>query len=333
MMGSVKLADGVKLKAEDNDVGSLISAQFDSLSSKFQIILKVASVAGLNFSLSHVVQVCNDVLTARSMGSSISLEEAASIIETEDVHDFLQHPNGKSENGEDVCIAETYFFRHIYIHKGIKSMILMDLRKSIHFQLFLYLDMSVRKENSILQAFDISIPHNPNGTDDPFGYPLLEAFRHLEESGGMLETILHTVNEIRFPDIVAAAIRLDYLAGTAVYYCEKQIYGESLVVLDRLFSYWDEIPQLGNRLLMKDEDWKRPELFILTDQLMKANLMTMKSYLYRVCAEVQKSYDAQMMGFEYIGHPFPHSNSDCVKYLLKRINPVSAHLIILRIGT
>ncbi|KAJ3203704.1 hypothetical protein HDU67_009984, partial [Dinochytrium kinnereticum] len=290
--GLVKLADGVKLKADEKDVGSI------------------------NFSILHVAQICNDVLANGAVGlkeTCITVEEAVAIIEKEDTYDFLLHSNRKSDENP-IQLSEIYFFRHIYIQKGIKSMILTDLRKRIHFLFFLYFDVIVRGTISVMKSFKLQTLHNPSGIESTFGSPLVEAFRHLEESGGLLESELKGAEGIYLPELHAVKIRVEYLVMMADYYWEKQVYGEALIILQKLFDAWDTLPSVQTQLNVHPEDMKRPEFAILSNRVAKARYAQLYSYIYRACSELYKAYDYVMIGFEYLDHNFPKSDRDCIKY-------------------
>ncbi|KAJ3193260.1 hypothetical protein HDU67_005190, partial [Dinochytrium kinnereticum] len=103
--GIARLHDGVKLRADEKDLGSLVSSQFDELPSKFQLILKVASVSGFSFSLSYVVKVCNDISDTDTR-NQITVEEAIRLVKKHDTYDFLHHPPLPTDDTE----SNIYFF-------------------------------------------------------------------------------------------------------------------------------------------------------------------------------------------------------------------------------
>ncbi|KAJ3097114.1 Adenylate cyclase type 10 [Phlyctochytrium planicorne] len=310
--GVARLADGVSLKADEKDVGSMISSQFDMLSLRFQIILRVASISGINFSVSQTVDVCNSILSEynSSESSLMTLAEAAHILENEDVYEFLLHPTAGSAMGEAASVPETYSFRHIYIQKGIRSMILTDLRKLIHLKLFLHFDLAVRAEQTILRVIDPK-PGPNRYINSSYGVILAEGYRHFEECATLIEQRLGDIPSIHRPDYQVLTIRVDYLMRLAGFYWEKQIYGEALVYLDKLFETWDNV------MLCPDADLKRAEFAILTDNLAKARFCSYQSYGLRAYSYLTQSYTSNLRGFEYLGHPFPKTPGESVKYAIR----------------
>ncbi|KAJ3206104.1 Adenylate cyclase type 10, partial [Dinochytrium kinnereticum] len=306
--GVAWLEDGVKISADEKNAGSLISSQFDQLSLKFQLLLKVASISGISFSLEHVTNVCNDLSDAglpSNVSSAFTIEEAAVMIQKEDAFDFLQHASD---------IEDTNSFRHIYIQRGVQSLVLTDLRKRVHFQLFLYLDLGVRESESILR---IIAPQSPKilqtSNKITFGVPLLEAYFHLEESGDLLEERLSGVKEVSNPYIAAKKVRLDYLLRTATFYYDRHIYGEALMSLQKLFQAWDAISETSGR-------HGESEMELLPDDLTRARFYALLSYVYRAISMAEESYHTSAKGLRYVGVVVPSSVGKFFGFCLKAMN-------------
>ncbi|KAJ3209419.1 Adenylate cyclase type 10 [Dinochytrium kinnereticum] len=273
--GYVKLRDGYELKADERDAGSLISSQFDQLPSRFQSLLKVASVLGIGFPLDLVVQVFND-LHATAMQADVTEkltpDDALQLIQNEDKFDFISS-NYENDN--------TRSFRHIYIQRGIQSLIITDLRKRTHFQFFLYLDNTVRGAQSILGPTAKSIKNVASGV------PLLESNFHLQASGDQLE------NHVGSQE--AKRVRLDYLRLMADFYFEKQIHGEALITLRKLLEIWDELKRNGN-----GDDYK-----IVPDDLTRAGYYGMLAHVLRTLSLIEELREPVVRGLELAGLKFP----------------------------
>ncbi|KAJ3104721.1 hypothetical protein HDU97_008900 [Phlyctochytrium planicorne] len=312
MGGLARLADGVILKADEKDIGSIISSQFDLLSLRFQMILRVASISGINFSVSQVVEICNSIQLEfkASQDSLMTQAMADQILTNEDVYEFLLHPEMSDEEA-----PKTYTFRHIYIQKGIKSMILTDLRKLIHLKLFSHYDLAVRGKSNVLCAIDPTPGENRYGSTT-YGVVLAEGYRHLEECFKLMEERLSANSKVVRPDLQVLVIRMEYLGRLVDFFWSKQNYGEAMVYLEKMFEFWESI--WGEQT----EDLRSLEFKLLVDRLAMAKYCSWKIFCLRALSRLQLSYDANLMAFAHLDHPFPKTPKECIKYAFGSIKDI-----------
>ncbi|KAJ3105725.1 hypothetical protein HDU96_008452, partial [Phlyctochytrium bullatum] len=314
--GTARLAEGTKLKADERDLSGLISSQLDKLSLTAQAILKVASIAGILFSLQITLQVCKDLVEdgeLPALHSASDAAEARAMFEREGLFDFLLLPAGPDE-------SDTFSFRHIYIQMGIQDMILSELRRRIHFQFFLYFDDAMRSGESILQTLSLPIPSSPSAfRGKVLGEPLFEAQVHLEASGTSLEDILSKVGT---PDgaFMARKIRLEYQIRVGEYFWRRQLFEECRTALKKLFEMWDEMGDCGQnsakcKTLMSDS--------------VKHRLCFIYAY---VCSakNLLESTNVAFKALNYMKLPFPQKRRDLIWFTLKSVIPLMRSTLEMR---
>ncbi|KAJ3116314.1 Adenylate cyclase type 10 [Phlyctochytrium bullatum] len=238
--GMARLTEGAKLTADDNDLGGMMSAQFDRLPTVSQAILTVAAITGITFSLSHIVQVCNDLQAEGlfpSLPGAITVAEATRLLQDQCVYEFLL-PQRETRN-EDIC-----HFRHIYIQTGLKSMVLTDVRVRIHLQLFLYFDLNVRGSDALLKRFELPVAHI---RDEQFAFSvgklLFEAKSHLEHCHDLLRIKLQATPGVEYPELLEKATRLEYLLMESDYFFEKQLLSDAKGAMTKAIAMWRSVDQ------------------------------------------------------------------------------------------
>ncbi|KAJ3204316.1 hypothetical protein HDU67_009646 [Dinochytrium kinnereticum] len=182
-----------------------------------------------------------------------------------------------------------------------------------------YVDV-IRGTESIQNSFKLRTSCTFVSTEPCTGSSLIEAFRHLSESGEMLEMTLTSADGVDLPELQALKIRFVYLIMLADYYWEKQIYWEALVILKKLFDTWEMVPSLQAQYGIREQDMRRPEFEIFRDKVAKAKYAQFYSHIYRASSELEKAYDSILLGFEYLEHDFPKTDKECVKYGLRCLN-------------
>ncbi|KAJ3104722.1 hypothetical protein HDU97_008901 [Phlyctochytrium planicorne] len=288
--GIALLVDDIKISADESDAGSLISSQFDQLSPKFQLFLKVACISGFSFALELVVRVFND-LTKETNETSIDMlttEEAMKMIEEEDVYDFLNRTQSAGDS------KDIQSFRHLYIQKGIRSLVITEMRRRLHFQFFLYIDHSIRESKSIMNVLYPSVVLDIQLK--AFGVPVVEALYHLTESGDLLEARFASNPSISTKSVTEAkAIIFDYQMQVAAYYCSHHIYEKAITTVSALLESWKSISLSGST----------EEKLALPDALTRAKYYSMLSYIYWASSMVKESFQTSAEGLSLLQIVFP----------------------------
>ncbi|KAJ3108737.1 hypothetical protein HDU97_000135 [Phlyctochytrium planicorne] len=280
---TARLMDGVTLLSDEKNVGWMISSQFDELPSNFQLLLKVASIEGFNFSLENVVQICNDILREQNLSTNslITKQDALAMILEADKFDFLIHSGTDSED-------DIYSFRHIYIQKGIQSLVITDLKRKVHLYVFLYVDHSIWTQQSLLSKLDLpsSVGISTSLAFVSFGVPILEALYHLQNCSDFLEDFITRYAKNLNPALEVKRLRLDYLLHASRFYYEHHVYQKAISLLTELLDSWNNIKLNGDQ----EDKSLLPAIYI------HAQSYSMLSYSYWATSKFTESYDNSMEG-------------------------------------
>ncbi|KAJ3199688.1 hypothetical protein HDU67_002625 [Dinochytrium kinnereticum] len=191
-------------------------------------------------------------------------------------------------------------------------MVLTDLRKRIHFQFFLYIDQSVRGAGSLSAILNLPT-QDDSSLDDTLiqGIPLLESYRHFEESGGWVDAVVEGNLVGVEAEVIVMKTRLEYLQMIVDYYWEKQLMGEALIALQNLFGVWEGVGEV-----MKKKGGKE-HLGDLACKLRKARYFVIQTYVFRACSMLEESYEASIKGLELLDQPIPITTPQFISHAIR----------------